>query len=1061
MRLATFPSALLLLSALVLSASARPEPTPAPSERPAIADPSVVSPVRPSAKSAVTDSITIYGGPLSEEGKFENASGQPDWQGWTPVDRTDLPVFWQVSTSFAENLNDEGAGNRAMWCGRDASQEPGWASAPGYGNDWLQRLVWRSGSLVDPGSAQVVELDFFFNHDVEPFYDFFSVAYDSAGSWVEIYSTDGRSPGPDGGFDAPGLRFTEQDPRPIVYPAHGYGGENGDEIVLRLQVESDYTWSDEDGLFDTEGAVQVDDLMVRWWDEGQPHVSFEGFELGAPYVWTPDSPPYVGNFAKLFTDLTDRDPCSSNTSSVVAFLDDGTPPSNPRNDPPVSTGGSLPTFTGWAPPSYGTAGGWVLNHTGGLTDDELHLRNEIWSPALLWDQPGAEDDGPLWIGGLLEYDLLQHLPLTNGIFHVVSLRSSDDGGASWSRWAFHGFLGYASSSYWHRERRDFTGMVPAGATHLQVSLGVWDLNDEFFLGGNDATPAPWIDDVRVVKYEVIHPMLSILGAHHFQDSFPQSGAIDVSTLEARDLLDVRMDMAETHDTALGQSAGDSLVVAIESVAGELQISDVRLHWILEENPLFEPALRGGRPGDAVLLGAPTEEGWPRWRGSVEGASVTVNGVVVENRRSFDLPDEDFVYPGDRIRYFVEASDSGGNVATLPPDTTGWSDGEGYDERFRVRALPTILEADGEQRKILLIDESGREDAHDSLRELFAEISAPRDFHPRHGADTYVVRAASSGWTNGIGSAGYHGATLAQLAGYDRIVYTSGRLSANALNDGARGDDLGDDLGLLTQWHALPPSRGMAHLGEGLLSSLRWMTAGQSYVESVLGVDVLGPDARPALGDPQTVTIVPDGAFQRAFTLDLGCPRLRVVAWIEPLPGAVRGHAFQGHEFETIAASVFLPGPDSKTVIPSTQDVALTFPFDLFAITDTDEALSEREARQIFLEELGGPLGYGRVPDAVDLPPGAGLRELRLFPNPANPRVWIHFRMGVRDEVEAAVFDVRGRKVRELEARVLGAGPQKLAWDGVDDRGQAVASGVYLVRVRTNGEEDWKKVAIVK
>ena len=72
-------------------------------------------------------------------------------------------------------------------------------------------------------------------------------------------------------------------------------------------------------------------------------------------------------------------------------------------------------------------------------------------------------------------------------------------------------------------------------------------------------------------------------------------------------------------------------------------------------------------------------------------------------------------------------------------------------------------------------------------------------------DTYTVQGPTSGVGNGIGSAGAHGANADQLAGYNTIVYFTGNLSTFTLSDGSDSgsNDKGDDLGVLTAWHALP------------------------------------------------------------------------------------------------------------------------------------------------------------------------------------------------------------------------------------------------------------------
>jgi hypothetical protein len=71
------------------------------------------------------------------------------------------------------------------------------------------------------------------------------------------------------------------------------------------------------------------------------------------------------------------------------------------------------------------------------------------------------------------------------------------------------------------------------------------------------------------------------------------------------------------------------------------------------------------------------------------------------------------------------------------------------------------------------------------------------------------------------------------------------------------------------------------------------------------------------------------------------------------------------------------------------------------------------------------------------------------PNPFNPTTTIFFSVRNSSRVELAVFDLAGQRVRTLLARELTAGSHRQGWDGLDDRGRRVASGVYLYRLRSD------------
>ena len=73
------------------------------------------------------------------------------------------------------------------------------------------------------------------------------------------------------------------------------------------------------------------------------------------------------------------------------------------------------------------------------------------------------------------------------------------------------------------------------------------------------------------------------------------------------------------------------------------------------------------------------------------------------------------------------------------------------------------------------------------------------------------------------------------------------------------------------------------------------------------------------------------------------------------------------------------------------------------------------------------------------------------PNPFNPRTTIRFGVAARGPARLTIYDVSGRCVRVLlDVPDLTPGAFKSVWDGRDDQGRDVASGVYLSQLRTSG-----------
>lgn len=94
----------------------------------------------------------------------------------------------------------------------------------------------------------------------------------------------------------------------------------------------------------------------------------------------------------------------------------------------------------------------------------------------------------------------------------------------------------------------------------------------------------------------------------------------------------------------------------------------------------------------------------------------------------------------------------------------------------------------------------------------------------------------------------------------------------------------------------------------------------------------------------------------------------------------------------------------------------------------------------------------------------GRRAIKMglgHPNPFNPSVRIDFAVHERTVATIEIVDTRGRRVRDLGARVLDPGPGSIHWDGRDDTGMTVASGVYRVRVRAGVELFERSVTLLK
>ena len=84
-----------------------------------------------------------------------------------------------------------------------------------------------------------------------------------------------------------------------------------------------------------------------------------------------------------------------------------------------------------------------------------------------------------------------------------------------------------------------------------------------------------------------------------------------------------------------------------------------------------------------------------------------------------------------------------------------------------------------------------------------------------------------------------------------------------------------------------------------------------------------------------------------------------------------------------------------------------------------------------------------------------------FPNPFNASTTIRFQVPNRVEVIVRIYDVRGRPVRRIVEGERQAGRYEIPWDGRDEDGRAVGSGVYFVRLSTARWGAVEKLTMVK
>lgn len=226
------------------------------------------------------------------------------------------------------------------------------------------------------------------------------------------------------------------------------------------------------------------------------------------------------------------------------------------------------------------------------------------------------------------------------------------------------------------------------------------------------------------------------------------------------------------------------------------------------------------------------------------------------------------------------------------------------------------------------------------------------------------------------------------------------------------------------------------LGAGAITS--GMQRVDLLLRSGLGVDVLDPGPKtfqPGAVTNVTVDIVNTGAVADSF-------RVAVMSsnpgWGVQYPQRLTGVAPAGTAALVVEVSV-----------PISAHSGLEYLF-VFASSLTNGLVSD----------------FTTVPTAIpsDVAPAAAPRLAleQNRPNPFNPSTEIEFGLPRAGAVTLAVFDTRGRRVRTLLGeQAWSSGRHRVRWDGTDDLGRPVSSGVYAYRLETAAGTLTRRMVLAK
>ena len=952
--------------------------------------------------------IGPWGSGAQVNGQFQDPDGSPAWNGFTHYDLTQITEsHWHISDYNAAELNST-PNNLAMYCGDEtipACEYPDVVG--GYGNSWNEILQFNY-TVPEAAEPCTVTISGVFSHNTEPGYDYTFFGFETSSGKITVAQIDGI------GVAIP---FSHS----LLFEPQDYFGSNHDQIRFEINMISDSGWSDVDCNYFGNGACQFDDLRIQCSNGNFDHTS--DFQDG-PGDWEIVFPPGVGDFTDLWQGLGDIDPCHVNTSVQVAFIDDGT-----------RVPGAGPSYCiNWC---YGP-GGYIVNTTGGAANANIphpHLLNVLESPVLNW--PGNS-----YNGADLQFDIYRHEDLSDdapGIFYNWAVRSAVDpadlGSASWRN---RTFVYYGGPDY-VRGGDVVSDLIVPGVQYAQVQVECLEVGWIWGWVGDDGYPAPYFDNFRFVAFTYEGPSLATREIDLAQDNFSENLDEIVMTGDLS-IYNVRFDAAFSKAYA-GEGhniPGDSITCNVASVRTGGMLVENRISYALQRNPLFDSA-RDGYPDVG-----------------------TFDGIFQSGDKFYyDLPDSGFLFPGDVVHYFFEAADEVNHAdrqwATVPADTAGFfnfSDPTAYDTAFQVHALPSILDAAGSYPAILFWNDFGNRGGENEW------YGALNNLGLRMGIDydAYFTNGPSSGIGNGLGGR----AVYEQVKKYTDLLYTCGDLGVNTISNGDFNNDPGRDIHLMGDWFAQGEGRDAFFCGDELATDLNQAGALTSaFLIDQMNLVLRSNKIQPLINNQTTPMVLPTAGNSVFYTTPGwiaygGCFAINTFDAVEAGDGAERLARFtnpSGAEDYIYSAA---------TLNAVNDDRIITMPYDfMYIYTDINNPGPNGLATRVnVLREIlfFFEINDGYWPTSV---PGADKFFAKNYPNPFNPSTRLEFHLPRAEHLTVKVFNVRGELVKTLVDEDREAGTDHIIWDGTNEGGHRVSSGMYFYETRTGADVLVGKMVMVK
>jgi len=224
------------------------------------------------------------------------------------------------------------------------------------------------------------------------------------------------------------------------------------------------------------------------------------------------------------------------------------------------------------------------------------------------------------------------------------------------------------------------------------------------------------------------------------------------------------------------------------------------------------------------------------------------------------------------------------------------------------------------------------------------------------------------------------------------------------------------------------------------------SAGQ-FPYDFLGVTSTSQDAWATAG-PLTATGV-TGSFTEGMTFTVNTPFITngTYLYVDDVVTSAGNYLFS-HTGPTGNSGVYYDGGTFRTVFTT---------LEFAGMQDGTTPSTKVEFLYRVLNFLGVPSGIGQaqfgIPKVFDLKPN--------YPNPFNPSTTIKYQLPKAVDVQLEIYNILGQRVKTLVNKKAEPGYYEVVWDGTNDFGQKVASGLYIYRIKAGDYVKSYKMILMK